>query len=86
MRKNRINRNGGGVLFYFKNSLNQISITRPQIANINISYVQLKNDEGNKIIVALVYRPPAQPVEIDQEIYEQIKEISLNQEAIIISD
>ena len=68
----RINRNGGGVLFYIKNSLNTVSITRSQIANIDISYVQLKNDDVSKIIVALVYIPPAQPVEIDQEIYEQI--------------
>ena len=36
--------------------------------------------------LALVYRPPAQPVEIDQEIYEQIIEISFNQKAVIIGD
>ena len=74
------------VVVLFQEQSQPVSITRPQIANIDISYVQLKNDEGSKIIVALVYIPTAQPVEIDQEMYEQIMEISPNQEAVIIGD
>ena len=48
--------------------------------------MQLKNNEGKNVTVAIVYRPPAQPVDINQEIYEQIMEISLIQEVVIIGD
>ena len=51
-------------------------MSKPQIVNIDISYVLLNNNRGQKITLVLLYRPPNQRVQTDSEIYEQIAEIT----------
>ena len=84
--KSRSSRNGGGVLLFIKEVLNPIIISKPLIANIDITYVALSNNKGIKLTLALIYRPPAQSVQTDREIYEQIAEMSNNQDTVIIGD
>ncbi|MBW6351538.1 endonuclease/exonuclease/phosphatase family protein, partial [Pseudomonas aeruginosa] len=51
--KSRINRNGGGILLYIKESLNPTLLSKPQIVNIYTSFVLIKNNKDTKIILAL---------------------------------
>ena len=55
----RSERTGGGVLLYVKPHLHPQVITKPQISNIDVKYVQILSG-SEKLILALVYRPPAQ--------------------------
>ena len=54
----RSERTGGGVLLYVKPHLHPQVITKPQISNIDVKYVQILSG-SEKLILALVYRPPA---------------------------
>ena len=84
--KSRTNRNGGGVLLFVKENLNPISLSKPQIPNIDISYILLRNNKGSKIILTLLYRPPAQSVPIDRQLYEQLAELCDNHDTVILGD
>lgn len=77
--ESRDNNKGGVMLVYIKDNLNPVQLTKPQIANTDASYIQffLKNMRT----VALIYRPPAQPVLTDQYIYEHTIEIIFSHEA-----
>ena len=70
----RSERTGGGVLLYVKPHLHPQVITKPQISNIDVKYVQILSG-SEKLILALVYRPPAQNSNVDNELYEQISDI-----------
>ena len=78
-------RAGGGVLLYVKPHLHPQVITKPQISNIDIKYVQILSG-SEKLILALVYRPPAQNSNVDNELYEQISDICNRNDAIIFGD
>lgn len=84
--KSRVNRNGGGILLYIKTSLNPVQISKPPIANVDALYVSLKGNNGTKLAIVLLYRPPAQSVQTDRDIYEQISELSDVHDAIILGD
>ena len=60
-------------------------ITKPQISNIDVKYVQILSG-SEKLILALVYRPPAQNSYVDNELYEQISDICNHNDAIIFGD
>ena len=57
-------------------------ITKPQISNIDVKYVQILLGL-EKLIFALVYRPPAQNSYVDNELCEQISDICNHNDAII---
>ena len=84
--KCRTDRNGGGILLYVKDHLNPVQLPKPQIANIDSMYLLLKDKSGKKIVIGLIYRPPAQPVNTDREIFEQLCEISNNHDTVIMGD
>ena len=84
--KSRTDRNGGGILLYVKDHLNPVNLTKPQIVNIDTLYLILKDKHGKKIAIGLIYRPPAQPVHTDREIYEQISEICNSQDTVLMGD
>ena len=65
------------MLLYVKPHLHPLVITKPQISNIDIKYVQ---------ILALVYQPPAQNSNVDNELYKQISDICNHNDAIIFGD
>ena len=81
----RSERAGGGVLLYVKPHLHPQEITKPQISNIDIKYVQILSG-SEKLILALVYRPPAQNSNVDNELCEQILDICNHNDAIIFGD
>ena len=84
--KSRVNRNGGGILLYIKNNLNPVQVSKPLITNVDALYVLLKDNNGAKLAIVLLYRPPAQSVQTDRDIYDQISELSDVHDAIIIGD
>ena len=81
----RSERAGGGVLLYVKSYLHPQEITKPRISNIDIKYVQILSGP-EKFILALVYRPPAQNSNVDNELYEQIMDICNHNDAIMFGD
>ena len=81
----RSERTGGGVLLYVKPHLHPQVITKPQISNIDVKYVQILSG-SEKLILVLVYRPPAQNSYVDNELYEQISDICNHNDAIIFGD
>ena len=84
--KSRTNRNGGGVLLYVKEHLNPVQLPKSEIANVDSLYLLLKDNHGKKIVIGLIYRPPAQPVHTDREIYEQISEICNTEDIVMMGD
>ena len=84
--KSRTHKNGGGVIFYIKASLNPVLLSKPTIPNVDALFIILKNNTGKKLALILMYRPPAQPVQVDSDLFEQISEISDTHETVIIGD
>ena len=84
--KSRVNKNGGGVIFYIKASLNPVLLSKPIIPNVDALFMLLKDNSGKKLAIILTYRPPAQPVQIDCDLYDQISEISDTHDVVIMGD
>ena len=70
---------------YVKPHLHPHVITKPQITNIDVKYAQILSG-SEELILALVYRPPAQNSNVDNELYEQISDICNHNDAIIFGD
>ena len=81
----RSERTGGGVLLYVKPHLHPQVITKPQISNIDVKYVQILSGI-RKTYSRSVYRPPAQNSNVNNELYEQISDICNPNDAIIFGD
>ena len=84
--KSRVTKNGGGIIFYIKTKLNPVVLSKPLIANVDALFIILKNKYGAKLALSLVYRPPAQSVQTDNDLYEQISEISDAYDAVVMGD
>ena len=82
----RSNRAGGGILLYVKLGLHPVRISKPSIENTDCIFLQLRNDAHEKLTLTLIYRPPAQLRNIDDQIYNQIAEISCTQNTVIFGD
>ena len=81
----RSEKTGGGVLLYVKPHPHPEVITKPKISKTEVKYVQILSG-SEKFILVLVYRPPAQNSNVDNELYEQISEICNHNDAIILGD
>ena len=81
----RNEREGGGVLLYVKTNLHPIAKSTTKIANINASFIQL-NLQSRKIVIGIIYRPPSQLAEEDNQLYDQIAEICCENETVIFGD
>ena len=84
--KSRVNKQGGGILFYVKASLNPVILSKPIITNVDTLFLLIKNNYGRKLVLTLIYRPPAQTVQIDNDIFYQISEISDTYDTVILGD
>ena len=84
--KCRVTKNGGGILLYIKTSLNPVLLSKPLITNVDALFILLKNKYGTKLALSLVYRPPAQTVQTDNDLYEQISEVCDIHDAVIMGD
>ena len=81
----RTNRIGGGVLLYVRACLHPVVVTKEKINNIDAIYLQLKGNSSS-LILGLVYRPPCQNIVVDDQLYEQIADISCSSECVIFGD
>ena len=84
--KCRVTQSGGGVLLYIKTSLNPVLLSKPLITNVDALFILLKNKYGMKLALSLVYRPPAQTIQTDNDLYDQIIEVSDAHDAVIMGD
>ena len=82
----RNGRAGGGVILYVKDSLYPVLIPKPPIDNIDAVYVQLRNETNDKLTFGLIYRPPAQSINTDNKLYEQLAEVCCVEKTIILGD
>lgn len=81
----RAQRGGGGVLLYVKSHLHPQEVVKPLISNIYCKYVQIRTG-SEKLIFGLIYRPPAQNSNVDNELYEQLIDICNENDAVIFGD
>ena len=81
----RGNRSGGGVLFFVKASLHPTVVEKEKIINLDKIFIQL-NVRSKKIILGLVYRPPAHNPIADRKLYEQLTDISDSIDSVFIGD
>ncbi len=82
--KNRQHRKGGGVICYVKNMFSAIKIERQDAQNYDTLYVELATTGNEKLLVAIVYRPPKQMRTDDTALYEEIKSYIRNKNAVIV--
>ena len=76
---------GGGVLLYIKSHFHPVLLSKRETDDTNLIFVQLKH-QSRKVVIGLVYRPPSQARNIDDELFEKIAEISSQYESIIMGD
>ena len=81
----RENRAGGGVLFFVKASLHPTVIEKEKIISVDKIFLQLIV-RSRKIILGLVYRPPAHNPTADRKLYEQLTDISNSFDSVFIGD
>ncbi|MCP4269647.1 MAG: hypothetical protein GY777_29425, partial [Candidatus Brocadiaceae bacterium] len=74
----------GGVALYVRNNL------QPILKNINHVRVEQLcvqiNANSKKFNISVVYRPPAQPLDIDTEMYKILEQVTKDNECIIVGD
>ena len=73
------------IVYAKKNGEPRRTVDFQAIENINATYIQLKVN-SREITMGLIYRPPVQSHSIDDKLYEQLSEISCQNESIIFGD
>ena len=82
-KKDRVGKEGGGVLFYVRESLNPIELRIE--SNNEVIGVSLNNLRKNMHIF-LVYRPPHQQENLDEELYNTLGNLIHDKLSIIMGD
>ena len=83
----RENRMGGGVILYVHNSLQPSLVKTDEVPNVNTLFVEVRSECGKtRLIIGLVYRPPGQPLENDNKLYDLMLETSNRCETVIMGD
>ena len=83
--KCRCHKAGGGVLLYVKNGINVIKVSKIDVEEYDSLYVEIKNNNRGYIL-GVVYRPPKQTEENDMRLYNEIKSIIKDKNAVICGD
>ncbi len=83
--KNREYKRGGGVICYVKSTLSALKTEKQGAENYDSVYVEIST-KSNKIMTATIYRPPKAQVADDTALYEEIKSVIQNKQAVIIGD
>ena len=73
------------MLLYIKSHFYPILLSKHETDNTNFIFVQLKH-KSRKVAIGLVYRPPSQVRNIDDELFEKIAEFSSLYESVILGD
>ena len=82
-KKDRLNKKGGGVMLYVKNHLNPTEFkikTEYEVIGANI------NSLGKNMSVLVIYRPPHQTQELDEELYRQLGQEVNNKLSVLMGD
>ena len=82
-KKDRLTKKGGGVLLYVRNHLNPTECkieTEYEVIGANI------NTLGNNMMILVIYRPPHQSQEHDDELYRQLGQHANNKLAVLMGD
>ncbi len=74
--KNRLNKKGGGVICYVKNTLPAMKIKKQDSDKYDSVYIELQTSKRNKLIIGTVYRPPKQQAADDAALYEEIQALT----------
>ncbi len=84
--KNRKYKIGGGVICYIKSTLSALKMDKQDAENYDSLYVEISTTKSNKIMIATIYRPPKGQAADDTALYEEIKSIIKNTQAVVIGD
>ncbi len=84
--KNRLNKKGGGVICYFKNTLPAMKIERQDSDKYDSVNIELETSKLNKLTIGTVYRPLKQQAADDAALYEKILALTQNKQSVIIGD
>ncbi len=83
--KNREHKKLGGVIFYDKSTLSALKTDKHDARNYYSVYVEI-NIKSNKITIAAIYRPPKSQAADGTAVYEEVKSVIQNKQAVIIGD
>ncbi len=83
--KNREYKRGGGVICYVKSTLSALKTDKQDAENYDSVYLEIST-KSNKIMITTVYRPPKAQAADDAALYEEIKSVIQNKQAVIIGD
>ena len=83
--KCRFQKAGEGVLIYVKNGINIIKLSKIDVEEYDTLYVEIKNNKKTYIL-RVVYRPPKQTEENDIRLYNEIKSVIKDKNAVICGD
>ncbi len=83
--KNREYKRGGGVICYVKSTLSALKMDKQDAENYDSVYAEIST-KSNKIMIATIYRPPKAQAADDTALYEEMKSVIQNKQAVIIGD
>ncbi len=84
--KNRAHKKVGGVICYFKNTLTAVKIVKQDAEKYDSVFVEITIERNRKLTIGTVYRPPILQAADDTALYEEIKLVTQNKDAVIIGD
>ncbi len=86
--KNRLDKKGGGVTCYVKNTLPAVKIKKNKTDKYDsvYSYIELETSNRNKLTISTVYRPPEQQAADNAALYKEIQAMTQNKQSVIIGD
>ncbi len=83
--KCRLHKATGGVLLYAKTYINVVKISKTDVDAYDSLYVEV-TEKNKKNVLDVVYRPPKQTRENYKKLYNEIKSIIKDKNAIICGD
>ena len=83
--KCRLHKSGGGVLLYVKNGIKAVKISKTDVDTYDSLYVEVTK-KNRKYVLGVVYRPPKQSEENNIMLYNEIKSIIKDKNAVVCGD
>jgi len=82
IKKDRLGRQGGGVLLYVKDTLQPVELAI--VGNLELLGVDIGTSP--KLRILLVYRPPHLTADVDETLYEQLSHLMQRRTGIVVGD
>ncbi len=80
--KCRLHKAGEGVLLYAKNYIKVVKISKTDVDVYNPLYVEV-TEKNKKYVLGVIYRPPKQTKENYKKLFNEIKSIIKDKNAVI---